>query len=136
VPHGLTFDAEENGAQRCQCACQRGLETGCSALRHVMITDLIVENGRTFGARGIDLNEDEQIFQAEAVVLAAGGANRIFPNVVPRIADKKFRTTGDGLVLALRAGVNLVDMEMANFRNSPPASRFGARYIMRGVMRS
>jgi succinate dehydrogenase/fumarate reductase flavoprotein subunit len=40
-----------------------------------------------------------------------------------------YRTTGDGLALALRAGLNLVDMEMANFRNSPPASRLGARYI-------
>lgn len=129
VPHGLSFDAEENGLNVVSVLANEAWKRGVVLVEKVMITDLLVDDGRIFGAFGIDEAGADHVFAAGAVVLAAGGANRIFPNVVPRIADEKYRTTGDALVLALRAGLNLIDMEMANFRNSPPASRLGARYI-------
>lgn len=128
-PHGLTFDAEENGLNVVSILANEAWRLGARLVERVMIVELLVENGRIFGAFGIDIEGQEHVFAANAVVLAAGGANRIFPNVVPRIAGDRYRTTGDALALALRAGLDLVDMEMSNFRNSPPASRLAARYI-------
>jgi len=129
VPHGLTFDHDDNGLNFVTVLAKEAWKRGVTLIEKVMIVDLLVDNGQVFGAVGIAENEAPWIFSARAIVLAAGGANRIFPNVETRIINEMYRTTGDGLVLALRAGLNLVDMEMANFRNSPPASRLKARYI-------
>jgi fumarate reductase (CoM/CoB) subunit A len=129
VPHGLTFDPEENGLNIVAVLGKEAWKRGVTLVEKVMITELLVEGNQVYGASGIGEQGEDHVFAAGAVVLAAGGANRIFPNVVPRIADEKYRTTGDGLALALQAGLSLVDMEMANFRNSPPASRLAARYI-------
>lgn len=129
VPHGLTFDVDENGLNIVSVLAKEAWKRGVTLVDNVMITDLLVEDSQVYGAFGVGDDGTDHAFVSGAVVLAAGGANRIFPNVVPRIADEKYRTTGDGLTLALRAGLPLVDMEMANFRNSPPASRLGARYV-------
>jgi succinate dehydrogenase/fumarate reductase flavoprotein subunit len=130
VPHGVTFNETFNGANFVAVLGKEAWKRGVKLLDNVMMTELLIENNRVYGAVGIDKNGEEVTIAAGAVVLAAGGANRIFPNVVPRIADERYRTTGDGLVLGLKAGLSLVDMEMANFRDTPPAARIG-RYMNR-----
>jgi len=95
----------------------------------IMIIQLLVKDGCVFGAVGLDRRNELYTFAAKAVVLAAGGANRTYPNVVPRISPEQYRTTGDGLVLALASGLPLVDVEFAQFRNSPPAATINAKYI-------
>jgi succinate dehydrogenase/fumarate reductase flavoprotein subunit len=104
-------------------------KTGVQLLDGIMIAKLLVDNGRVLGAIGIDRAKKIYTFSAGAVVLAAGGANRIYPNVVPRISHDMYGTTGDGFALALHAGLSLVDMEFANFRDTPPAAGFRGTYI-------
>lgn len=119
----MTFDKRENGLNVVSILGKEAWKRGVPLIEQVAVTDLLIEDGKVFGAFGIDRNSEEHVFATGAVVLAAGGANRIFPNVVPRIADERYRTTGDAPALALRAGLDLIDMEIANFRNSPPTSR-------------
>ena len=102
----------------------------------VMITKLLKENNRVIGAVGISKSGDFSFFGAKAVILAAGGANRLYPNIASktvegeRFIDPKYRTTGDGFSLAFAAGAPLIDMEFTQFRDSPPgAARFGGRYL-------
>jgi len=98
----------------------------------VMVTRLLKKNKQVIGAVGISRNRIFSILSAKAVILAAGGANRLYPNVASRIVDPKYRTTGDGFCLAFAAGVPLIDMEFTQFRDSPPgAARFGGGYLNR-----
>ena len=102
---------------------------GVRLIDGVMITDLLIDNGRAVGATGIDRAQRIYTFSAGAVVLAAGGANRVYPNVVPRISHAMYGTTGNGYVLALQSGLELVDMEFVNFRDSPPATPLNGIYV-------
>jgi succinate dehydrogenase/fumarate reductase flavoprotein subunit len=96
----------------------------------VMITRLLQNDGRAIGATGIDQKRGFKVFSAKTIVLAAGGANRLYPNVADGIEKPIYRTTGDAFNLAFYAGVPLVDMEFAQFRDSPPAGPlYGAQYF-------
>lgn len=78
---------------------------------HTMITNLLTRDGRVIGAVGIDLESgDFLVFRAKAVVLATGGAMRLYP-----ITTAPEELTGDGLYLAYQAGAELVDMEFPLF---------------------
>jgi fumarate reductase (CoM/CoB) subunit A len=96
----------------------------------IMVTKLLQKNNQVIGAVGISKDGDFSVFGANAVILAAGGANRLYPNIAPYIVDPKYRTTGDGFCLAFAAGAPLIDMEFTQFRDSPPGgARFGGRYL-------
>jgi succinate dehydrogenase/fumarate reductase flavoprotein subunit len=96
----------------------------------IMITRLLKKNGRVIGAAGVNRKGELSVFSAGAVVLAAGGANRLYPNVADGIEDPMYRTTGDAFSLAFYAGAPIIDMEFAQFRDSPPAGAiYGAKYL-------
>jgi fumarate reductase (CoM/CoB) subunit A len=96
----------------------------------IMITKLLKEDGHVIGAIGVSQNGDFFVFNAKAVVLAAGGANRLYPYIDRDIADPKYRTTGDAFSLAFVAGASIIDMEFINFRDCPPGgARFGGKYV-------
>src|SRR5439155_17602182 len=62
------------------------------------------------------------LFAARAVVLATGGVGKAF-----KITSNSWEYTGDGIVLALEAGADLMDMEMVQFHPTgmvwPPSVR-------------
>lgn len=96
----------------------------------IMVTKLLQKNNQVIGAVGISKDGDFSVFGAKAVILAAGGANRLYPNIAPYIVDPKYYTNGDGFCLAFAAGAPLIDMEFTQFRDSPPGgARFGGRYL-------
>ena len=73
--------------------------------------DLIVDDGRCHGAVVYDLAEGEpQVVLAKSVILATGGAGRIF-----RYNTNGGIVTGDGMALAFRHGVALRDMEFVQY---------------------
>ncbi len=75
------------------------------------VTSLIVEGGVCRGAVALDMHSGEMhTIRARAVIMASGGAGRVFePSTNALIC------TGDGLVLAWRAGASLMDMEMVQY---------------------
>ncbi|MGH2739947.1 MAG: FAD-binding protein [Actinomycetota bacterium] len=75
------------------------------------VTSLLVENGRCRGVAALDLRDSEvRCFTARAVILATGGAGRIFSFTTNAAIN-----TGDGMALAYRAGVPLKDMEFVQY---------------------
>src|SRR5579884_2969383 len=76
-----------------------------------MITDLLTRDGQVVGAVGLDLTRGEPVaFAAKAVILATGGGHNLYEyNTGPE------DLTGDGQAMALRAGAELIDMEMTQF---------------------
>jgi succinate dehydrogenase/fumarate reductase flavoprotein subunit len=96
----------------------------------IMVTRLLKKNRRVIGAVGVNRRGDLSAFSAKAVVLAAGGANRLYQNVADGIDDPMYRTTGDAFSLAFYADAPLIDMEFTQFRDSPPAGAiYGAKYL-------
>ena len=74
-------------------------------------TDLIVEDGRCTGVIAIEMRSGRMVaFRAKAVVIATGGAGRIFP-----FTTNGAIKTGDGMAMAYRAGVPLKDMEFIQY---------------------
>src|SRR4029453_2270516 len=74
-------------------------------------TDLLVEDGRCAGAVAIEMRSGRMVaFQAKAVIIATGGAGRIFP-----FTTNGAIKTGDGMAMAYRAGVPLKDMEFVQY---------------------
>ncbi|GGD74366.1 succinate dehydrogenase flavoprotein subunit [Lacimicrobium alkaliphilum] len=69
------------------------------------------QDGDVVGCTAIDIETGEVVyFKSKAVVLATGGAGRIFASTTNAHIN-----TGDGVGMALRAGVSMQDMEMWQF---------------------
>jgi fumarate reductase flavoprotein subunit len=74
-------------------------------------TDLIVEDGRCQGVAAIEMRSGQmRPFAAKAVIIATGGAGRVFPFTTNGAVN-----TGDGMTMAYRAGVPLKDMEFVQY---------------------
>lgn len=105
-----------------------------SVRQHTMLVDLEVRDGRVAGAwiastkgRG----EPPRLVEASAVVLATGGAGRLFEHTTnPPVA------TGDGVAAAFRAGALVADAEFFQFHPTalaiPGAPRFLISEAVRG----
>lgn len=75
------------------------------------VTSLVVEEGVCRGVIAWDLLRGGlQQIQARAVILATGGSGRVFLTSTNAVIN-----TGDGMALAYRAGVPLMDMEFVQF---------------------
>lgn len=78
---------------------------------NTMITDLLTSNGRVVGAAGIELHTGNfLVVKAKAVILATGGAMRIYP-----VTTAPQELTGDGMRMAFDVGAELADMEFPMF---------------------
>ena len=74
-------------------------------------TELITQNGQCHGVTALDMRTGQmQFFRAGAVIIATGGAGRIFP-----FTTNGAIKTGDGMAMAYRAGVPLKDMEFVQY---------------------
>jgi len=74
-------------------------------------TELLVDEGRCIGFTAIEMRSGQmRRFDAGAVIIAGGGAGRIFP-----FTTNGAIKTGDGMALAYRAGVALKDMEFVQY---------------------
>ena len=74
-------------------------------------TELLVEDGRCRGLAAIEMRSGQmRRFDAGAVILAGGGAGRMFP-----FTTNGAIKTGDAMALAYRAGVPLKDMEFVQY---------------------
>ena len=79
--------------------------------------------GQVVGVIAIDIESGEKVFvQSKATVLATGGAGRIYQSTTNAHIN-----TGDGVGMALRAGVPMQDMEMWQFH---PTGIYGAGVLV------
>lgn len=75
-------------------------------MNNITIADLFVENGICYGAYGFDQYDQDIMFTAKSVILAAGGASQLFEhNMYPN------DVMGDAYAMALRAGAKMTNME-------------------------
>ena len=90
---------------------EQSLKLGLQVYEEWFVTSLINEDGVVKGVVALDLKTGElEAITAKAVVIAAGGAGRVFePSTNALIC------TGDGLSLAWNNGAGLMDMEMIQY---------------------
>jgi len=99
---------------------QRTLVNRAAALRipiidSLYVTRLLTADGAIFGAYGFDVVTGERaLIHADAVILAAGGHNRIWR----RTSSRRDENTGDSFRLAVEAGARLRDPELVQFHPS------------------
>ena len=75
------------------------------------VTSLLVEDGTCRGVMAQELSSGRlQPLYAKAVVLATGGLGRMY-----QPSTSAFSATADGVAMAYRAGVPLIDMEMVQY---------------------
>ncbi len=73
--------------------------------------DLLVDDGRCQGVTAMEMRSGElRQFHAKAVIIAGGGAGRMFP-----FSTNGAIKTGDGMAMAYRAGAPLKDMEFVQY---------------------
>ncbi len=73
---------------------------------NVLVERLLVQDGRCIGAVAVSSERRRVVYLAKAAVLATGGAGQLFKaNLNPR------GITGDGYLMAYRAGAELINME-------------------------
>lgn len=124
---GGKIDQRYFGAHKYRRTCYVGDYTGRAILytlakqaealgipmhEHQFVSRLLVKDGVCFGAMAFDINSGKRtVYQADAVVLAAGGHTRIFRKSSSRRDENK----GEGIFLALQAGCQVADMEMVQF---------------------
>lgn len=131
VPFARTDDGRIDqryfGAHKYRRTCYAGDYTGRAILygladrvedlgipihEHQYVSRLLVDDGLCFGALAFDLHTGKRtVYLADAVIMATGGHTRLWR----RSSSRRDENTGDGLYLALEAGVPLADMELVQF---------------------
>ncbi len=88
-----------------------------NVLEHTFALDLVLNNGTVTGLEIIDSEGFPRTIDADAVILASGGAGQLYLHTTnPSVA------TGDGIAMALRAGAQLADLEFYQFHPTALAS--------------
>ncbi|MFF8895746.1 FAD-binding protein [Brevibacterium casei] len=109
------FAGDYTGLEIQRALIHRSAELDIPILDTVYITKLLTADGRIFGAYGFDLVDGTRYrIHADAVILAAGGHNRIWR----RTSSRRDENTGDSFRLAVEAGGRLRDAELVQFHPS------------------
>lgn len=105
------FAADRTGRVILDTLWEQCLQRGIKFYDEFQVLSLIVDNGRCCGAVAYELATGKlHTFYSKAVLLAAGGAGKIY-----KTTSNAFASTGDGMALAYRAGAPLEDMEFVQF---------------------
>ena len=118
------------GAHTYRRTCYSGDYTGLTILKTLLkkaeslkipildsqyVTEILVKDQVCFGAMSFDtLTGERTVHLADAVIICTGGHTKIWK----RSSSRKKENTGDGYYLSLKAGCELIDMEMVQFHPS------------------
>ncbi len=118
------------GAHKYRRTCYSGDFTGLSIVKTLLkksddlkipiydnqyVTELLIRENTCFGAMSFNMSTSERtVHLADAVILCTGGHTRLWK----KSSSRKNENTGDGYFLGLKAGCELIDMEMVQFHPS------------------
>lgn len=109
------FAGDYTGLEIQRTLVNRAAQLEIPILDTVYITRLLVTDNTVFGAYGFDVETGTRhVFTADAVILAAGGHNRIWR----RTSSRRDENTGDSWRLAVEAGGRIRDPELVQFHPS------------------
>lgn len=109
------FAGDYTGLEIQRTLVNRALALDVPILDRVYITRILVSDNVVFGAYGFDVGDGTRyLIHADAVILAAGGHNRIWR----RTSSRRDENTGDSFRLAVDAGARLRDPELVQFHPS------------------
>lgn len=105
------YAADRTGRVILDTLWEKCLQKGVLFHDEFQMLSLIVKDGQCCGLVAYELATGKlHTFQSKAVLLATGGAGKIY-----KITSNAFATTGDGLAIAYYAGALLEDMEFVQF---------------------
>lgn len=105
------FVADKTGHALLHTVYEQLLKRKVPVYEEWYVTSLVLEDRRCVGVVAWDLLHGElQVIGAQAVILATGGYARIYHTSTNAVIN-----TGDGLSMAYRSGVPLMDMEFVQF---------------------
>lgn len=109
------FAGDYTGLEIQRSLVNRATQLNIPILDSVYVTRILTRDGAVFGAYGFDLTDGTPyLIHADAVILAAGGHNRIWR----RTSSRRDENTGDSFRLAVEAGARLRDPELVQFHPS------------------
>jgi succinate dehydrogenase / fumarate reductase flavoprotein subunit len=116
------FAGDHTGESMLATLIERAQDLSIPYREDVFVSKLLSAEDRLLGAAGYDMDTGEFVlFDADVVVLAAGGYTSLFT----RHSSRDDENTGDGPALAYLAGASLQDMEFVQFH---PTGMVGDRY--------
>jgi succinate dehydrogenase / fumarate reductase flavoprotein subunit len=105
------FAADRTGRVILDTLWEQCLQRGIEFYNEFQVFSLIVRDGQCSGLVAYELATGKlHSFYSKAVLLATGGAGKIFKTTSNALAS-----TGDGMAIAFRAGAPLEDMEFVQF---------------------
>lgn len=105
------FAADRTGHMILQTLYQKCIQRGVTFYDEFQVVDLIVNDGVCVGVVAYEMGTGElHVFHSKAVLFATGGFGRIY-----KVTSNALALTGDGVAIAYRNGVPLMDMEFFQF---------------------
>jgi L-aspartate oxidase len=114
----------------------RVLRAKANSIKHissaecVFTTDLKTEGGRVTGVSVLDAKDIPHAISCSAVLLATGAMGQVYRNTT-----NLEPATADGVVLAVRAGAELSDMEFVQFHPTVLYLKRGPRFLLSESLR-
>jgi L-aspartate oxidase len=110
VPRVVHAGGAATGAEIERALVAAVRRTAAAVHEHAFALDLLVEHGRSVGVRAMAADGRPVEVRARHVLLATGGAGQMFS-----VTTNPLESTGDGVAMALRAGVAVADVEFVQF---------------------
>jgi L-aspartate oxidase len=110
VPRVVHAGGDATGAEIERALSVAVQSSGAEVHEGWLATELLVENGGAAGVIAVDARGTERVLRATHTVIATGGAGQCFA-----VTTNPPLSTGDGVAMALRAGVAVADIEFMQF---------------------
>lgn len=117
------FGADKTGHYILQTLYEQIVKRGIKVFEEWFVTSLLVDNNICNGVVAIDMHSGKlEVIPAKAVIIATGGAGRIYGK-----SSNAITSTGMAMALTYRVGVPLKDMEFVQFH---PTTIIGKNILM------